>query len=382
MWTWCTGQDVVQPRTRLNLTDVCAEQTDMADERVVVSRWRRYGKDRLYASLADGTRAGWCDLVTGATTIEVESLRTACEIAFARYVVSSPVKVPTASGSAPAGAAPTESAADARTAVSAPTTTLQEMTSGPLLSAAAVTLEAGSRAPAREGTMASPSVSLPTVAGMPSSWKDLAANRPGQDLKVEAARLRRAAPVRTVLARVLGVHTDERARRLGAKGEDLVAARLDGLGLPWRVLHAVKVRERGTDIDHIVIGPAGVFTLNTKHHPGKKIVVKGEHLRVDGYLTRYVSTARSEARRATRSLSAACGRPVPVQPLIVVVGCELDVREQPRDVNVIGCRDIAGWLQGRPADLVAADVDAIFEQARRSTTWMPPSSQGESPGVV
>ena len=37
---------------------------------VKVNRWRRYGHDRLYVSLADGTRLGWHDLRTGKATLE------------------------------------------------------------------------------------------------------------------------------------------------------------------------------------------------------------------------------------------------------------------------------------------------------------------------
>jgi len=39
----------------------------------------------------------------------------------------------------------------------------------------------------------------------------------------------------------------------------------------WRVLHSVPLRDaRGAvrgDIDHVLIGPPGVVTINTKHHP-------------------------------------------------------------------------------------------------------------------
>ncbi|MDP9431276.1 MAG: NERD domain-containing protein [Actinomycetota bacterium] len=53
--------------------------------------------------------------------------------------------------------------------------------------------------------------------------------------------------------------TDERAWRIGADGEKAVAARLAELGDRWRVLHAVPVGERGSDIDHVVIGPRLAF---------------------------------------------------------------------------------------------------------------------------
>jgi hypothetical protein len=32
---------------------------------MVTKRWTRYGKDRLYVSLSDGTQVGWVDLLGG-----------------------------------------------------------------------------------------------------------------------------------------------------------------------------------------------------------------------------------------------------------------------------------------------------------------------------
>lgn len=34
-----------------------------------VTRWKRYGHDRLYANLADGTAVGWADVTTGDITV-------------------------------------------------------------------------------------------------------------------------------------------------------------------------------------------------------------------------------------------------------------------------------------------------------------------------
>ncbi|MGV9239647.1 hypothetical protein [Streptomyces nigra] len=34
-----------------------------------VTRWKRYGHDRLYANLPDGTAVGWADITTGAITV-------------------------------------------------------------------------------------------------------------------------------------------------------------------------------------------------------------------------------------------------------------------------------------------------------------------------
>ena len=53
--------------------------------------------------------------------------------------------------------------------------------------------------------------------------KDLSGNRPGASAQAKAQEHRIDAPVRTLLARLMGVHTDERAWRVGARGEQVVA---------------------------------------------------------------------------------------------------------------------------------------------------------------
>jgi hypothetical protein len=78
-----------------------------------------------------------------------------------------------------------------------------------------------------------------------AAWADLAQRRAGQAAREQATALKQAAPVRTFLARVLRVHTDERAWRIGADGEEKVAVQLAKLikrDPPWRVLHGHRPR--------------------------------------------------------------------------------------------------------------------------------------------
>jgi hypothetical protein len=159
----------------------------------------------------------------------------------------------------------------------------------------------------------------------------------------------------------MGVHTAERAWRLGAEGEELVGAQLARLTARdprWRVLHAVPVGDKGADIDHLVIGPAGVFTLNSKHHPGARIWVAGGSFRVNGVPQPYVRNSRHEAVRAGRLLSAACGFAVPVTGLVVPVNAHREVvKREPGDVHVIAWRRLRRWLRRRDECLDEATLD-------------------------
>lgn len=95
------------------------------------------------------------------------------------------------------------------------------------------------------------------------------------------------------------------------------AQRLDWLN--WHVLHAVPVGTNGADIDHLLIGPGGVFTINTKLHPGKKIWVGEHQIRVDGHPVPYLRNARHETARASRLLSAVVEPSVEARPTLVLL---------------------------------------------------------------
>jgi hypothetical protein len=202
-------------------------------------------------------------------------------------------------------------------------------------------------------------------------WVDLAKNLPGQAVRAQAIAEQREQPVMTWLARVLGVHTDERAWRTGEKGEELVAKQLDKLGDNWHVLHSIAVGNKDSDIDHLVMGPAGVFSLNTKHHKKAAIWVAGNVFIVNGQRQPYVYKSRHEARRVGRILSSACGVPVEARGVVVIVNARsFIIKEQPSDVHVVNRRRVRRWLTTQPAVLDEASVERIFEAARRSSTWM------------
>lgn len=289
---------------------------------VVVTRWRRYGKDRLYVSLpvedGEDVRIGWWDLVSDEPHPEAPEHATGLAEAVRAWRAE------------------------------------QETPTVPQ--------------PRREPEIAP---TLPAADAQP--WVDLALNRPGESARDRALSARAQAPVRSTLARVLGVHTDERAWRIGADGEELVAAQLAKAAKRdprWRFLHAIPVGRRGSDIDHLVIGPGGVFTVNAKHHPGAKIWVGGNSLLVNGAKTTYVRNARHEAARAAGLLSGACGFDVHVHGLVVTVNAkEFVSKSQPDGVSVTWRKNVARWLLGHGEILGAEAIEAVYESARRSTTW-------------
>jgi hypothetical protein len=137
------------------------------------------------------------------------------------------------------------------------------------------------------------------------------------------------------------------------------------------VLHAIPVGNRGTDIDHVVIGPFGMVTINTK--TTRTSVWVGEFgILVGRTKVDYLRKSRAEARRAGLLISRAAGWPVPVQPAIVFVGARRFTtrRGGPADVAVLpSARALRRWLRKQPAVLGPGQVAAIYATARRPSTW-------------
>jgi hypothetical protein len=211
-------------------------------------------------------------------------------------------------------------------------------------------------------------------------WDDLATSAPGAAARAHAAELRQQHRMRTVATRLVGVRTTERSFAIGAKGERTVGRKLNrwAAAAGWHVLHAVPVGERGTDIDHVVIGPFGVVTVNTK--TTSSTVWAGEHGMVVGRTkVDYLPKSRAEGRRAAQLLSQATGWQVPVQPAIVFVGAQRFTtrRGGPADVAVLPSpRALHDWLRQQPSVLDLGQVAAVYAAARQPGTWQRPRQRG------
>ena len=71
--------------------------------------------------------------------------------------------------------------------------------------------------------------------------------------------------------------------RAGYAGEALVANRLDDLPEDYYVFHDVKHRDLAGNIDHLVVGPTGVFVLETKNWRGHVEYSLDKKLLCDGH---------------------------------------------------------------------------------------------------
>jgi hypothetical protein len=136
----------------------------------------------------------------------------------------------------------------------------------------------------------------------------------------------------------------------GAKGERKVGAALEDLGGDWHVLHDISLG-RG-NIDHILVGPGGVFTVETKSHPGRISVD-----RIDDHMLR-------QAYAESKVLEKISG--LEVEPLLVFSNAWLvgSLPAHRRGVTVLPARMLPHFVSRRRPKLGEAEAASIAERLR------------------
>ncbi len=302
---------------------------------IIITPWKRYGHHRGYAALPDGTKLGWIDVQTGEVGIEDGAERSSTEAALVAW------RAPLVDGEQVAATAASPGDAD-------PPATRE--------------------------------VAVPGTPGhVDADWIDLADNKPGQGVRQRAAeeweREKRIGTVAALIGRAIGADTEERAWRKGAEGEEAIGAELDKMAKRgWRTLHSIPTGEE-SDIDHLLIGPGGVILVNSKHHPGAKVKVTRGGIYVNGGQTTHVLQMRNQVKAATKKLSKALGRPVAIQGCIAIHNGGVtapDVKSSHRfeDVWVVTRWNIGNVLRRLDDVLTDAEIEEIYNVARRSTTWV------------
>ena len=135
----------------------------------------------------------------------------------------------------------------------------------------------------------------------------------------------------------------------------------------WGFLQSARAVADGTELDHWVIGPGGVYLLNAKHLPGSRLHIVGDRFLVDGRERPFVTEIRGEARRNADLISLSTRWDIGVTGVIVPVNDRrLVIEHFPEDVAVIEQGDVANWLveQAR-AVRQAADPGGFHRRPRQ-----------------
>ena len=151
-----------------------------------------------------------------------------------------------------------------------------------------------------------------------------------------------------------------------------VGVRLDRLADEgWQALHDVPLGRQGTVVEHLLIGPGGIFAVSERRHPGQRVCVDGRRIEVDDRPVPYLRDARLEAVRVQGLLHASGVAAVTVRGMVVLQG-DLEVSQEPRtqDAVAVSRQDVPSVFRRMPLRLDPDRVTAITAIARQRTTWM------------
>jgi hypothetical protein len=158
------------------------------------------------------------------------------------------------------------------------------------------------------------------------------------------------------------------AWRDGAEGERRTARHLEGLtDAGFIVLHDRRVPGYGGNLDHVAIGPTGVWVIETKSWTGK-VEVDGRELLVRGHpRDKAVDQVFREATAVQIALGEALSRlGVTVTPVLCLHRARMPFfAKEVQGVRVASGKQLAGLLQAGDARLTPDQVQALAREADR-----------------
>jgi membrane protein implicated in regulation of membrane protease activity len=158
--------------------------------------------------------------------------------------------------------------------------------------------------------------------------------------------------------------------RLGFSGERAVGHHLNQLATNgYRVYHDLQFE--GFNIDHVLVGPGGVYAVETKTF--KKGKGKTSHIvEYDGQKlvcpewrdARPVEQALRNAKHLSMWLGQSVGQPVRVVPVLTLPGWWVNQTGE-GGVTVLNSKQIGGFVSGRPSILSATSIVRISHQVEQ-----------------
>jgi len=155
----------------------------------------------------------------------------------------------------------------------------------------------------------------------------------------------------------------------GAKGEEVAARELNLLPPPYTVFHGLDIRRlpqsaaTGSDLDHVVIGPTGIFVVETKNW-SDSITIKNGELLYDGITpTRPpLEQVKNETQSLRKYLKSETGQDFEIQPVLCFASNNLPQGEQGSSgVLVCNADRLTGLILSNESTVTAPAQQAIIK---------------------
>lgn len=195
----------------------------------------------------------------------------------------------------------------------------------------------------------------------------------GQSVVEELLRQHDDRPPRSRLARILGaspLDVNELSWLRAAQAEIIVGDILGRLPEGYTVYHSLPIRNTAFWVDHLVVGPGGIFSINSKTHWDRDLTGSLRSIPIGEHAMPYLRDARFESAQITALLAAAMPVATVVQPVIVLVNPhKILLARKPDTVTVIDSPRLRRWLVGRPKIFSAEQQAALTALVDDPATW-------------
>ncbi|GIH27426.1 hypothetical protein Aph01nite_57360 [Acrocarpospora phusangensis] len=135
----------------------------------------------------------------------------------------------------------------------------------------------------------------------------------------------------------------------------------------YKTLHARAIPNSDAQIDHLVVGPTGVYAVDSEKWDRRLPVRVQSHRKLfHGPFNQKprLDEARWEANQASDLITQALGREVTVVPSLAIYGPAIPWRIlNIRDVDVFSGSLVRKWITKREKSLTPGEIDSIYQAA-------------------
>lgn len=196
----------------------------------------------------------------------------------------------------------------------------------------------------------------------------------GQSVVEELLRQYGDRPPQSRLARTLGaspLDANELSWLRAAQAEIIVGDILARLPNGYSVYHSLPIRNTAFWVDHLVLGPGGIFAINSRTRWDRDLFGAPRSIPIGDHTFPYLRDARFESAQITALLAAAMPATTVVQPVIVLVNPhKILLAGKPDAVTVIDSPRLRRWLMGREQVFSPQQQAALAAIIDDPATWL------------
>lgn len=157
-----------------------------------------------------------------------------------------------------------------------------------------------------------------------------------------------------------GSHLKKRAgdAERGARGEETVEEKIMGLPDGYESFHDLAFD--GFNIDHVVVGPTGVYVVETKSHNGK-VTANGDALLLNGRPPEkdFINQTWSQTYHIKNLLKERTGKEWPVKPVLCFSRAFVEARRPVKGVDVVNGGYLTKFITMKKPVLSPEDIAVL-----------------------